>query len=346
MNVWESRIPSTTDTEIKARMIGVQTTMRKLSFLFGCLIGAKILSQTDILSKTLQSPELCVTEAQQCANGVVKMLKKDHCEEEFDLFWKKIEEKKSALEIDEYEMPRKRSHPKCMTDYYGYVNQPDQDFMTEKDMFRAYYFQCYDIVINAIEKRFDQPDYKMHGNMETIVTNAVSSKSTAVLFDEQVFTDGSSFRSLYADEIDMDKLEFQMKILPALLHVEKQFNFRDVLKSIRSISYPMRTMITEVVKLIKLILLAPASNAEGERVFSGLRRIKTYLRSTMKQDRLNDLMLIHVHKDKIDSLPIIDMANEFISRNQSRVVKFGHFRQQDARGSTGETRSIATQTIN
>ena len=47
----------------------------------------------------------------------------------------------------------------------------------------------------------------------------------------------------------------------------------------------------------------------------------------MKQDRLNNLMLIHVHKDKIDSLPIIDMANEFISRNQSRVVKFGHFRQ-------------------
>ena len=179
---------------------------------------------------------------------------KDRCEEEFDLFWKKIEEKKSALEIDEYEMPRKRSHPKRMTDYHGYVNQPDQDFMTEKDMFRAYYFQCYDVIINAIEKQFDQPYYKMYGNMETIVTNAVSSKSSADLFDEQVFTDGSSFRSLYGDEIDMDKLEIQLKILPALLHVEKQFNFRDVLKSIRSISYPMRTMITEVIKLIKLIL--------------------------------------------------------------------------------------------
>ena len=195
--------------------------MRKLNFLFGCLIGAKILSQTDILSKSLQSPELCATEAQQCANGVVKTLKKDRCKEEFDLFWKKIEEKESALEIDEYEMPRKRSQPKRITDYYGYVNQPDQDFMTEKDMFRAYYFQCYDVVTNAIEKRFDQPDYKMYGNMETIVT----SKSTADLFDEQVFTDGSSFRSLYADEIDMDKLEIQLKILPALLHVENSSTF-------------------------------------------------------------------------------------------------------------------------
>ena len=183
----------------------------------------------------------------------------------------KIEEKKSALEIDEYEMPRKRSHPKRPTDYHGYVNQPDQDFMTEKDMFRAYYFQCYDV---AIEKRFDQPDYKMYGNMETIVTNAVSSKSTAYLFDEQVFTDGSSFCSLYADEIDMDKLEIQLKILPALLQVEKQFNFRDVLKSIRSISYLMRTMITEVVKLIKLILWLQQVMQKAKEFFLDLEESK------------------------------------------------------------------------
>ena len=120
---------------MKARMIGAQTTMRKLPFLFGCLVEAKILSQTNILSKTLQSPELCATEAHKCADGFVKTLKKEHCEEEFNLFWRKVEEKKSILEVDEYELPRKQCHPKRMTDYYGYVNQPDQDFTTEKDMF-------------------------------------------------------------------------------------------------------------------------------------------------------------------------------------------------------------------
>ena len=88
-----------------------------------------------------------------------------------------------------------------MIDYYDYVNQPDQDFTTEKDMFRAYYYQCYDFVTNAIEKRFDQPDYKMYGTMESIVTNAVSGKSTTHLFDEQILSNGSSFRSLYEDDI-------------------------------------------------------------------------------------------------------------------------------------------------
>ena len=94
MGVWENGIPTTTDTDMKTRMIGVQTTMRKLLFLFGCLVGAKMLSQTDILSKTLQSPELCPTEAHKCADGVMKTLKKERCEEEFNLSWRKVEEKK------------------------------------------------------------------------------------------------------------------------------------------------------------------------------------------------------------------------------------------------------------
>ena len=72
--------------------------------------------------------------------------------------------------------------------------------------------------------------------------------------------------------------------------------------------------------------------------------MKTYLRSTMKQDRLNDLMMIHVHKDRIDRLSIIDMANEFASRNYTRRVKFGRFREQDLKLTAGETRSVGTQT--
>ena len=162
MGVWENGIPTTTDTDMKVRMIGAETTTRKLPFLFDCLVGAKILSQTDVLGKTLQSPELCATEVHKCADGVLKTLKKERCEEEFNLFWRKVEEKKSILEVGEYELPRKRRRPKRMTDYCGYVNQPDEDFTTEKDMFRAYYYQCYDFVTNAIEKRFDQPDYKMY----------------------------------------------------------------------------------------------------------------------------------------------------------------------------------------
>ena len=44
-----------------------------------------------------------------------------------------------------------------------------------------------------------------------------------------------------------------------------------------------------------------------------LRQLKTYLRATMKQDRLNYLMLLRVHKDKTDELDLKLLVNEFIN---------------------------------
>jgi len=66
-----------------------------------------------------------------------------------------------------------------------------------------------------------------------------------------------------------------------------------------------------VMKLTKIILTMPATNAISERSFSALRRMKTWLRSTMNQTRLNWCMVLHIHND------------EFVSRNSTRSHIFG-----------------------
>ena len=81
----------------------------------------------------------------------------------------------------------------------------------------------------------------------------------------------------------------------------------------------------EVCTVLKLILVMPASNATSERSFSALRRIKTYLRSTMGQERLNNLMLLHIHKEITDDLDLKDVATEFISGSEHRLSIFGKF---------------------
>ena len=45
----------------------------------------------------------------------------------------------------------------------------------------------------------------------------------------------------------------------------------------------------------------------------------------MGQQRLNNLMLIHVHKERTDLLNIIDIANEFVSDSEHRLRLFGKF---------------------
>ena len=66
----------------------------------------------------------------------------------------------------------------------------------------------------------------------------------------------------------------------------------------------------------------PATNAVSERSFSALRRIKTYLRSTMTQHRLNYLMTLHIHRDLTDKIDLIATANEFICEHDHRELLF------------------------
>ena len=56
---------------------------------------------------------------------------------------------------------------------------------------------------------------------------------------------------------------------------------------------------------------------------SWLRRVKNYLRSTMTQQRLNNLLVLHVHKDITDNLKLKDIAKEFVGESEHRQNIFG-----------------------
>ena len=49
--------------------------------------------------------------------------------------------------------------------------------------------------------------------------------------------------------------------------------------------------------LLNLLAVIPVTSATPERTFSVLRRLKTYLRATMLESRLNGLALANIHKD-------------------------------------------------
>ena len=102
-------------------------------------------------------------------------------------------------------------------------------------------------------------------------------------------------------------------------------NVQSVVTYLKSLNDVELAFYSEVVKLVKLILVMPATNAISERSFSALRRLKTWLRTTTLQARLNWCMLLHVHNNKTDNLPMSNIANEFVSHNDSRLHLFGHF---------------------
>ena len=101
------------------------------------------------------------------------------------------------------------------------------------------------------------------------------------------------------------------------------FDIRDYCKSL---SAAQRNLLSQVCRVVQLILVMPATNATSERSFSALRRVKSYLRSTMGQQRLNNLMVLHVHRDRTDALNLVDVANDYVEDSEQRLHVFGKFK--------------------
>ena len=60
----------------------------------------------------------------------------------------------------------------------------------------------------------------------------------------------------------------------------------------------------------------PLTSCEAERSISGIRRLKTYLRCTMKEDRLNGLALLMEHRSIRISI------KDVFANTQQRRMKF------------------------
>ena len=66
-------------------------------------------------------------------------------------------------------------------------------------------------------------------------------------------------------------------------------------------------LLPEFSKALKIFAVLPVSSCEAERSFSLLRRLKTYLRNTMGQERLSSLTLMHIERATVNQVIQEDM---------------------------------------
>ena len=86
-----------------------------------------------------------------------------------------------------------------------------------------------------------------------------------------------------------------------------------------------KSMLSEVHNILRLYLTVPITSATSERSFSALKIVNTYLRSSMSEQRLNNYLLLHIHKDLTDSCDIEKVSKNFIAVNTEHRNYFGVF---------------------
>ena len=119
-----------------------------------------------------------------------------------------------------------------------------------------------------MKTRLDLPGYQANRNVEKQLVKGVQS-DFGNYCDEITFV-----TEIYKADINKDSLKVQLETLR--MYFERQESERIKFKDV--VDY-LRRLEAEVVTL----LVIPAKNATSARTFSALRRIKTFLRSTMTQ---------------------------------------------------------------
>ena len=96
----------------------------------------------------------------------------------------------------------------------------------------------------------------------------------------------------------------------------RKWRVNDVLQEVCLLKEAFPTL----VKLLQIALTIAVSTSQCERSFSALKRIKTFLCSTMPEQRLTDLALLSIEKQLSQTLPLDDVIDRFAAADTNRRI--------------------------
>ena len=150
------------------------------------------------------------------------------------------------------------------------------------DYYRRIHYQALDLITSSIRSRFEQPGYQTYRHLQDLLLKAA--QNTEYQSDLKFVTE------FYGTDLFAGILEAQLQVFSSKFVGDGD---RDVIEKLKLLTHEEKELLLQVVILAKLMLVVPATNAVSER---SLCWVKTYLRSTMNQDRLNHLMILNVYK--------------------------------------------------
>ena len=258
--LWSKSLEHVRDTEMKARIQGVAAQMATFDFYYGASLALLILRHADNLSKTLQK-DISAAEGQTVKAMTVSTLKAMRTDDGFDCFWQRVTITADELDVSKAALPRRRKMPRRFDEgsapFYP---------LTVKDHYRAIYFEALDLITSCIDDRFNQPGYKIYEKVETLLLNAATSK----LYQDEL----QHVLTFYGDDFDALLLPTHLEVFSNYFSSKDQVVLSDILSFFQTCTPGQLELLSQVTKLVKLLLVMPATNAESERTFSAVRQIK------------------------------------------------------------------------
>lgn len=270
-----------------------------------------ILKKIDRVNKFLQREDATVDKAAKIIHGLLNLLSSTR---ELTVS-EAIDEAKflsSNIGITtEYKETRKRKKKKMP----GETCEDDASNLTAEELFKKSLFQICDRIISELTNRYD-------------ALKMIADKFSFLCGDQikklDVDTLKSKARELartYANDLNEEELlneieSFKFHALTTedgLEDATAATMLKILYESKLEEGYP------NIHVALKIFVTLPVSVATGERSFSKLKLIKTYLRNAMKQQRLTNLSIISIEHQRASSISFDHIINTFAAKKARKI---------------------------
>lgn len=301
---------------------GLLIAMTKNEFIVHLHIFRDVLAVSNMMSKAMQNSETPISATVSIIENVISTLEARRSDAYFDELWIKIvnfsEENNISLERERISKKRKSIQSSRLNDSVidttlGERNQ--QPNVNTKEYWRAHvFYHVIDKVVGSLKRRFSPESLNM-------------AKSIDAFFGMR-FLDSTTFINFYSPiaKVNVNLLSAEMDVCHNVYKTAhgKESNCDSTpenLKNLLKILESNQKIFPNFVKLVNIALSIPISAATCERSYSAMRRIRTYLRTSMTQTRFTDLSILHIENDFVSANLQPEMVlNKFSKTDKKRFL--------------------------
>lgn len=301
---------------------GFAKQLQTFSMYFALQLLNTVFASSECLARRLQSPKLSLSNAKSSVTALAAIWTAQREENRFHEIWTTVVQDAEKNGVDNPTLPRARKVPRRL-DPEG--ANPHVDRSTE-DFYRRIYFATIDAALGCLASRFDSEAFNLVCSLESITVDAINARCPKSV-------DLHPITAHFGDDLNADRFKLHVAMFGDLCRSSERSNqiriesINDIVQCLQE-NDAWLIMLPELVNFLRLFLTIPVTSCTAERSFSSLRRLKTYLRSTMSQERLNHIAVLTCHRNKADSIDLKGMLNTFTARNDIRAAAFATFPKQ------------------
>ena len=290
-----------TDTATKAN--GLLDRFQEGKVYLGLKMAARLVAILEQLNSALQAKSANVSGMLEAVKIASTHISAQRTDAMFHELFSAAEEKCEEYQLNPLEVPRMRVPPRRYTGEAAEYQPKNSE-----EYYRKQYFQFIDVIIVGLSDRYDplKSGLAQYLKLETMLTSGKANEDVVSMYPE----------------LDGLTLPIQLEMFKQTYKAE---SLHEAKVSYRSMENAVRSLFPQVLILLKLLLVCPVSSCECERSFSALRRLKTWLRTTMTQRRLNHISICHVHQEQLDNVNVHELAKLFVQKSEIRRGIFGTF---------------------